>query len=164
MSYFLDYQAVARQNRNKKNVAQKPMAFKSHRLFLSCSKQFKLLGGARPVRRFGAVEVFHHAVLPISDVKNDDFSFWWQESFHPLGMDLGILPAGAVPGVDAVLHHGKAILYQRLAKLGVILALFFGLYREVEENEYPHNSVLVVPEVHGFRWLGWSEGHGSLVL
>jgi len=58
-------------------------------------------------------------------------------------MHIRILPAAAMPHVNGILHHGKSILLQILAELGVILPVLFGFGGQIKKNKNPQDLVLV---------------------
>jgi len=48
-----------------------------------------------------------------------------------------------MPHVNGILHHGKSILLQILAELGVILPVLFGFGGQIKKNKNPQDLVLV---------------------
>jgi len=54
-----------------------------------------------------------------------------------------ILPAAAMPHVYGILHHGKPILLQVLAELGVILPVLFGFGGQIKKYKNPQDLILV---------------------
>jgi len=107
------------------------------------SKKFQLLYRFGRFHYIPSTKNLHHPELLIGDAHYPDISFRRQHSFHPLDMDFRILPAGAMPQVNAELEHLEPIRYNILSEPGIDLPVLFGFCRKIEEYKYPHDPVSI---------------------
>lgn len=115
------------------------------RLFLCLflSKQGQLGGKSLVCDRFFAPIKFHTAKLCICDFKQNDLSERRYSAFHSFFVHFCIFTAAAVSGIHTVLHHLKAVLYQKFSEFRIGFAFLFGLGWKVKMYKYPHNFIFV---------------------
>lgn len=129
---------------NKKN-RRKPVFLFVESLFLRqmASKKLQLLHCFWRFHYIPSAKNLHHSELFIGDTHYPNISFRRQDLFYSLNMHLGILPAGAMPQVNAELKHLEPIRYNILPEPSIDLPVLFGFCRKIEEYKYPHYPVSI---------------------
>lgn len=97
------------------------------------SEQLQLLYCLRVFYQFMSPEYFHHAKLLVGHTHNTHMPFGRQDFFDPADVYIGILPAAAVPQIDAELEHLEAITLYLFTEQGIVLPVLFGVSRQVEK-------------------------------
>ena len=85
-----------------------------------------MLIGCRYWFFFLPLEQFHLSELLIGDAQYSNASNFRKGFFDPLNMYFGVFTTGAMSQIYRKLKHGKTIVYQFLAEIGVCLLLLFG--------------------------------------
>jgi len=111
--------------------------------FFHFLKQLQLLRSVRPLCGTGSFEKLHAPELGVRYFKDDHIAFFGQQSLHPFFMHFRIFPAAAMPGVYAVLNHGKPILHQAFPEIRISFPVFFRGRGQIKIYEDPQNPVLV---------------------
>lgn len=86
-------------------------------------------------------EVVDVTVLLVRDTKDAYLTRFGQQCFNPFDVYIATLVRCAMPYVHGELHHGKAVLFQILAKQGGGLHVFLLFYRQIKEYEQPHDVI-----------------------
>jgi len=88
-------------------------------------------------------EILHVAVLLVRNSQQAGEPRRRHRPAHPFHVHLQGLFRGAVAHVNRVLHHREAVLLQCLAKLRRVAPLGFGVGRQIEKNEQPHDPISI---------------------
>ncbi len=105
------------------------------------SEKFELFGLGW--HRFGGLSpvVNYLTVLFVGYLQNTYLPFGRQHFLYAFYVYFGTLARGTVPGVNAVLHHGKTVFYQFFPETGRVFAFAFGIGGKIEKYKKPHDPV-----------------------
>ena len=106
-------------------------------------KKFQLLGSRKFCSFNLAPKVLYFAILLIGYAQNTCQSRWRHRGSNPRYMHIHILLRWAMTNINRVLHHRKAVFFQRLPKLSSCLALLFSRGWQVKEYKEPHNMISI---------------------
>ena len=105
------------------------------------SEKFKLLRGFGFGAFYFAPEVQDFSILFVRHAQHARISGRRHRFSYPVHMHEHVFFRGAMSDVNRILHHRKTVFLQCLAELGRMASFGFGLGREIEEYEQPHDSV-----------------------
>lgn len=104
-------------------------------------EKFQLLRHIR-FRPFAlAPEVENVSILFVRHRQNTCKSSRRHRTSNAIDVNLHILFRGTMPDIHRILHHREAVLFQRLAELCRMAPFSFGIGRQIEKDEQPHDSI-----------------------
>ena len=134
-----DIQSVILQNRiTKSDLLSRKTPLKGGVFYL---EQLQLLSLRYWRNRLLPIKKFNVSELLICEADNTHMTVLGQERFYALDMHLRVFAAGAMPYVGGELKHSKAVFLQILSKIRISTPVFLGFCRQVEQYQYPHNTV-----------------------
>ena len=104
-------------------------------------KQFQLLSCRVFCFFFFALIEFHLSKLLIGNTQYSHLTEFGKHVFYPLYMYIGVFATWTMAQINRKLKHGKTVVDQFLAEIGVCLLLLFGFGWQIEKYQYPHNSI-----------------------
>jgi hypothetical protein len=88
-----------------------------------------------------AVVVFNAFELFVGEHEGCDGTFFWEVGTDFFYVSFGGFDRRAVADVNGVLHHVESLLFEEFFESCVFVPVGFGFYGQVEECEYPHDTI-----------------------
>lgn len=84
---------------------------------------------------------FNGGILLFRDDQQPGSAIVRQMVIQPEAMLLHGVHSVAYPDINRVLQHGVPVLQKKIAKSGGVMPLFFGLHRQIKQDNHSHKSI-----------------------
>lgn len=104
-------------------------------------EKFQLLRHVRFCPFTLAPEVENVSILFVCHRQNTRKSSRRHRPSNAIDVNLHVLFRGTMPDIHRILHHCEAVLFQRFAELCRMTPFCFGIGRQIEKDEQPHDPI-----------------------